>query len=265
MYDKSQTEVSRGALVELALALELYKDDFVLAGGWTPYFLTQGYIEHCGSIDIDLVLRPSIMARYESIRDIVTGLGYEPTKNPFRFERELKTLNGTPFPLHLDFLTEPKAKNQVKTLLDVQEGLQAVFIPGCSIVFTYNYMETVKGILPIGGGGRANIRTSDIVGTLTMKGLALGRPRKLEKDSYDVYMVAGFHGGDPYQAASRFKQLIEKLGGNVKPEVTVMALKKISDGFGSSNSYAAQAVSRFVGEERSTDAAERVSAFLSQV
>lgn len=265
MYDTNQTEVSRGALVELALALELYKDDFVLVGGWVPYFLTQGYIEHCGSIDIDLVLRPSIMVRYESIRHIVTSLGYEPTRNPFRFERELKTLEGTAFPMHLDFLTEPDAKRYVAALLNVQEDLQAVFIPGCSIVLTYNYAETVKGSLPSGGEGSADIRTSDIVGALTMKGLALGRARKLEKDSYDIYAVAGFHDGNPRNAASRFRKLVETLDGGLKPSATVRALGKIRSGFASPNSYAALAVSRFVAEDISVDASERVSAFLSQV
>jgi hypothetical protein len=265
VYDRNQTEASKGALVELALALELYKDDFVLAGGWAPYFLTQGYIEHCGSVDIDLVLRPSIIVRYESICDIVTSLGYKSTRNPFRFERKLKTLKGISFLLHLDFLTEPEAQRQVEELLDVQEDLQAIFIPGCNIVFTYNYMEIVKGNLPSGGEGSANIRISDIVGTLTMKGLALGRPRKLEKDSYDIYTVAGFHGGNPSKAAFRFKELIETFGGGVKPNVTVKALNKIKDGFASSNSYAAQAVSRFVAEDISVDASERVSAFLSQI
>lgn len=265
MYDTNQTEVSRGALVELALALELYKNDFVLVGGWIPYFLTQGYTEHCGSIDIDLVLRPSIMVRYESIRDLVASLGYEPTRNPFRFERELEALDGTSFPMHLDFLTEPEAKRHVEPLLDIQEDLQAVFIPSCSIVFTFNYMEIVKGNLPSGGEGSADIRISDIVGALTMKGLALGRPRKLEKDSYDIYIVAGFHGGNPHKAASRFKKLIETLGDGVKPPATLRALNKIRSGFASPNSYAAQAVSRFVEEDRSVDASERVSAFLSQV
>jgi hypothetical protein len=162
-------------------------------------------------------------------------------------------------------LTEPEAQRQVEELLDVQEDLQAIFIPGCNIVFTYNYMEIVKGNLPSGGEGSANIRISDIVGTLTMKGLALGRPRKLEKDSYDIYTVAGFHGGNPSKAAFRFKELIETFGGGVKPNVTVKALNKIKDGFASSNSYAAQAVSRFVAEDISVDASERVSAFLSQI
>lgn len=265
MYDTNQTEASKGALVELALALELYRNEFVLAGGWAPYFLTQGYTEHCGSVDIDLVLRPSIVVRYESMRDVITSLGYEPTKNPFRFERELKALDGTPFPMHLDLLTEPEAKKHVEELLEVQEDLQAVFIPGCSIVFTYNCTEILEGTLPSGGKGSADIKTSDIVGTLTMKGLALGRPRKLEKDSYDIYTLAGFHGGNPHKAASHFKKLIETLGARATPAVTYRALKKIRSGFESPNSFAAQAVSRFLEENVSVDASERVSTFLSQV
>lgn len=108
-------------------------------------------------------------------------LGYKPTEDIFRFRRELKSLNGTPFHIDLDFLTEPEAKDQLVDLIEVQKGLQAVFMPDCSIVFTYNYLQTVKGVLPSGGEGSAEINTSDIVGTLTMKGLALGRRRKLER------------------------------------------------------------------------------------
>ncbi len=248
----------------MALALGLYRDELVLVGGWAPYFLTKGYTEHCGSVDIDLVLRPSIIVRYESIRDIITSLGYEPTKNPFRFERELEALDGTPFPLHLDLLTEPRAKRHMKGLLEVQPDLPAVFIPGCSIVFAFNYIEICDGFLPSGGKGSAEIRTSDIVGTLTMKGLALGRPRKLEKDSYDIYTVAGFHGGNPYEAATDFRKLIETLGDGAIPAVTDRGLSKIKSGFESPNSYAAQAVSRFLERDVSVDASERVSAFLSR-
>ena len=105
MYDRNQTEASKGALVELALALEFYRNDYVLAGGWVPYFLGRGHIEHCGSIDIDLVLRPSLLLRYESIRSLILGLGYYPTESPFRFERELRAIDGTPFPMHLDLQT----------------------------------------------------------------------------------------------------------------------------------------------------------------
>lgn len=265
MYDKNQTEVSKGALVELTLALGLYKNDTVLVGGWTPYFLCQNYFEHCGSIDIDLVLRPSIISRYESLRDIVLSLGYKPTNDIFRFRRELMALNGIPFKIDLDFLTEPEAKEQMKDFIEVQKGLQAVFIPNCSIVFNHNYLQTVKGVLPSGGEGSAEIKTSDIVGTLTMKGLALGRPRKMEKDSYDIYTVAGFHRGDPYKAAAIFKKLINEYDNSVRPQATEDALRKIQNGFASSNGYAALAVSRFMEEDKSTDASERVLAFISKI
>lgn len=265
MYDTNQTEASKGALVELALALELYKKDFVLAGGWAPYLLTYGYTEHCGSLDIDLVLRPSIIVRYESIRELITSLEYEPTENPFRFERELRALDGTPFLMHLDLLTEPAAKRHTQELPKVQEDLQAVFIPGCSIVFTFNYSTTLRGNLPSGGRGSTDIKVSDIVGTLTMKGLALGRPRKLEKDSYDIYTVAGFHGGHPNEAASHFNRLTRTLGKGHMPSVTRRALHRIRDGFASPNSYAALAVSRFKEEDVSVDASERVSAFLTKI
>jgi hypothetical protein len=89
MYDRNLTEASRSALVELCSALNAYKEYFVLAGGWAPYFLTKDYFDHCGSKDIDLVLRPSIMKKYESIREKVERLGYRETLNPFRFEKKV--------------------------------------------------------------------------------------------------------------------------------------------------------------------------------
>lgn len=63
MYDVKMTEASKSALVEVASSLSMYRDDFVLAGGWVPYFLTRGDFDHCGSRDIDLVLRPSVLTK----------------------------------------------------------------------------------------------------------------------------------------------------------------------------------------------------------
>jgi hypothetical protein len=55
----------------------------VLAGGWAPYFLAKDHFDHCGSKDVDLVLKPSIMVKYESIRKMVERLGYQGTPNRF--------------------------------------------------------------------------------------------------------------------------------------------------------------------------------------
>lgn len=110
LYDINLTEPSKGALVEIASSLDMYRKDFALVGGWAPYFLTQKFFSHCGSIDIDLVLKPKIMPRYSSIREIVLSLGYEETRNPFRYSRTLKTADGKQdFKMELDFLTEPEA------------------------------------------------------------------------------------------------------------------------------------------------------------
>jgi hypothetical protein len=88
LYDRNLTEASKSALVELCSALSIYKNDFVLAGGWAPYFLTRNYFDHCGSKDIDLVLKPTIMTKYESIKQIIKELGYKETINPFRYEKK---------------------------------------------------------------------------------------------------------------------------------------------------------------------------------
>lgn len=110
MYDKELTETSKGALIEFMLALGSYQKDLVLVGGWPPYFLTREHFDHCGSIDLDFVLRPSIMVKYQTIREIVNSLGYKETPNMFRFEREIVSNQAKrKFSIHLDFLTEPTA------------------------------------------------------------------------------------------------------------------------------------------------------------
>jgi len=58
LYDTNRTQISLGVLIEVNEALRQYRDSFVLAGGWAPYFITKGYFDHCGSIDIDLVPQP---------------------------------------------------------------------------------------------------------------------------------------------------------------------------------------------------------------
>ena len=70
MYDTNKTQISLGVLIEVNEALRQYRDSFVLAGGWAPHFITKGYFDHCGSIDIDLVLKLNILGRYESILSI---------------------------------------------------------------------------------------------------------------------------------------------------------------------------------------------------
>jgi hypothetical protein len=78
MYERDATETSKGALIELCRALRQYRSDMVLAGGWAPYFLVKGYFDHRGSLDIDFVLKPKVVERYENIKKIWKGLDISP-------------------------------------------------------------------------------------------------------------------------------------------------------------------------------------------
>jgi len=268
MYDKDLTETTKGALVELLLSLSAYRQEIVLAGGWAPYFLTRKHFDHCGSIDIDLVLHPSIIIKYESIQNIVKDLEYQQTPNIFRFERTLTSpKTNREYFLHLDFLTEPHAINktiQKEQLIKVQPDLKACLIEGSSIVFDFNYKENIEAPIPNNGQASTPANVADIVGSLTMKGQALlGRLK--DKDYYDIYALTGFHQGNPKTAGKAFTQSIKDKGFNIKHPTISSSLSTIKNSFSNLSRIGPSMVSRFVGANTRTDAYERVNEFLQVV
>lgn len=268
MYDRDLTETSKGALVELLLSLSGYRQDIVLAGGWAPYFLTRNHFNHCGSVDIDLVLRPSIIVKYQSIQNIIKNLGYQQTPNIFRFKRKLTSpKTNREYTIHLDFLTEPHAVTETiekERLIEVQTDLKACLIEGSSIVFDFNYKENIKALIPNNGEASAPANVADIVGSLTMKGQALlGRLK--DKDYYDIYALTGFHQGNPKTAGKAFTQSIKEKGFNIKHPIIWSSLATIRNSFSSLSRIGPSMVSRFVGANTRTDAYERVNEFLRVV
>jgi len=265
MYDRNLTEASKSALVELCSALYTYRNDFVLAGGWAPYFLTKDHFDHCGSKDIDLVLKPSVMIKYESIRKTVERLGYQETSNPFRFEKNVASpLDKKEYRIGIDFLTEPRAAKKVLPLMKVQEDLTACLIEGSSIVFKFQYEKEIEGTLPKGGKVAVAINIADIVGALTMKGLAL--PRLVDKDSYDIYALTGFCGGGPAKASEIYLNHAKKVTLSTKEKSIIqLSLSRINQAFRTIDSYGVFAASRFVGTNINSDAYMRTNTFLKNV
>jgi len=264
MYDTSRTKVSLGILIELNEALRQYHDSYVVAGGWGPYFITRGHFDHCGSLDIDLVLKPQVLTRYETISNIITNMGFKSTSSPFKFKKDVSA----DFGIELDFLSEPEAVGNIPAkFLKVQKDLDAVTISGSSIVFSFNFEETIFGKLTDGSELSTSVRIADIVSMVGMKGYALGRPLKLEKDCYDLYAMCGFTGGSPSKSAEEFKRKSKK--GFSKGEALFMdrSLNRIRDYFRSENGRGPIAVSRFYGmdERRRVDSYHRVRAFLESV
>ena len=265
LYDRNLTEASKSALAELCSTLTIYKNDFVLAGGWAPYFLTLNYFDHCGSKDIDLVLKPAIMTRYESIRKIIKNLGYEETSNPFRFEKNIiSPIDKKKYTINVDFLTEPEAAEQILPFVKVQEDLTACLIEGSSIVFKFKCENEIEANLPNNGKISVTIATANIVGALTMKGLAL--PRLNDKDSYDIYAITGHYGGNPTEASKAYINQIRKTKLTKKEKATIsLSLNRINQAFRTMDSYGVQSVSRFVGTDINADVHTRTSTFMKNI
>jgi len=261
MYDLDATETSKGALVELCRALRQYRRDMVLAGGWAPYFLLKDCFDHCGSVDVDFVLRPTVIERYENIKQILERLGYRPTGSVFRFDREVTSpRSGVGYRVEVDFLTEPEGAERLPSdwLASVQRDLRACIIDGCGIVFRHNLDVSLRAVMPGDGEASANFCCANIVASLTMKGLALYRMK--DKDSYDVYSVAGFYGKGPKQASNAFMNSVKEKGSE---RTVAEALDEIKDAFASLASQGPSAVARFTGsEDARNDSLQRVGTFL---
>jgi hypothetical protein len=236
----------------------------VLAGGWASYFLVKDFFDHCGSVDIDFVLKPSVVERYENIKQILERLGYRPTGSVFRFERQVTSpRSNVNYRVEVDFLTEPEGADRLSGdwLASVQQDLKACIIEGCGVVFRHNYEVNLRAMMPSDGEAYARFNCANIVASLTMKGLALYRMK--DKDSYDIYSLAGFYGKGPKQASDAFMAAVKEKGS----ERTIRdAQAEINDSFASLTSQGPSAVARFVGsEDARTDSYQRVSTFLKGV
>jgi hypothetical protein len=252
-------------MIELNEALRAYRRDFVLVGGWAPYFITKPDFDHCGSLDIDLVFGPKVLEKYESIREVIGTLGFSPTHNPFRFEKEAS--EGPT--VELDILSEEGALRVIpEGFVKVQRDLSAVIIPGSSVALRSNFVAEVTGTLPDGSELSSKIRVADLLAMTALKGHALGRPRKLEKDSYDVYAMLGYTRGGPLKSAAQFNSRFRsgKISSKDRGFVTE-ALERIGTYFRTENSRGPVAVSRFYGisSARQTDSYQRVNTFLQSV
>lgn len=208
-----------------------------------------------------LIFLLRVVERYERIKQVLERLGYKPTDSVFRFERIIVSLKtGVRYKVEVDFLTEPEGAEKLPSewLASVQRDLKACVIEGCSIVFKHNYEVELRAVMPEDGEASARFNCANIVGSLTMKGLALYRMK--DKDSYDIYAVAGFYGEGPKQASEAFMNNI----GEKKPsKVTVEALNEIKDVFASSTSQGPTAVARFIGtEDARIDSYQRIRTFL---
>lgn len=201
MYNPAETEASKSALLELGIKLKRYHEDMVLVGGWAPYFITNKFFGHCGSIDIDFVLRTNVMKKYDSMKKSVLDLGYR-QESEFRFlKNAISPVDDKEYPIHLDFLCEKEGLKDTH-FRNVQEDLTAFAFEGCDIAFDFKYIEEFATVLPRNGRAKTNMQVVDLVGSLILKGQAVDGRYK-QKDFYDIYSLT-FFDGLPEKAAEYF-------------------------------------------------------------
>lgn len=116
----------------------------------------------------------------------------------------------------------------------MQEDLTACLIEGSSIVFKFKYENEIEATLT--SNGKITVNTANIVGALTMKGLAL--PRLNGKDGYDIYAITGHYGGNPIKASKAYINQIRKTKLTTEEKATIrLSLNRINQAFKTMDSY----------------------------
>jgi len=264
MYTREITEASKSALLEIGLELKRYRNDIVLSGGWAPYFITNGYFEHCGSIDIDLVLRTKIMKKYDTIKNSILRIGYV-EDNPFRFSRTVKSpIDEKDYAVRLDFLCDKEGAKYVN-LKSIQEDLQAFSFEGLNIAFEFNFEQEIKTVLPNNGEAKTQLRVINLVGSLALKGQALDGRAKV-KDAYDIYALTHYGGGSE-KAADYFNKTVsnKKLSAETKA-LLIHSVSVVKEKFRNANQSGPFQVESFSeGRFKRNIVAMQVNQFLDQI
>jgi hypothetical protein len=231
-YEDDVTAASRVGLAELMTALGTYRDALVLIGGWAPYLILETFGEpgafqegasqadafqtqfvHVGSIDIDLVVDPAIIdiERYATIVEALLARGWEPVGGSlFQFEKAIPSpRSGRAYPIRVDFLTPRPLAGEGRTHRhrEVQRDLRARTLEGAEVAIAHWFWYELDALLPDGAAARTRLKVTDIVGSLALKGIAIG-DRYAEKDAYDIYTVCAHCAGGPCAVADALRPFL---------------------------------------------------------
>jgi len=226
-YGKKEVEISLSVLVELMTLLGAFRDNIVLVGGWTPYFLLREKgKEHTGSLDIDIALDFQRISEesYRTILQLLKERGYVQQEQPFIFNRVIDIEDATPVTVEIDLLSgEYGGMGRSHRTQKVQD-VRARKARGCDLVFEHNFPMRLRGKMPDGSINEITIKVANVVPFLVMKGMAIW-DRYKEKDAYDIYFtILHYPGGigaltgifEPYRTNALVKEGLEKIRSKFK-------------------------------------------------
>ncbi len=278
IYDSKTVGISKSVLLEVFALLKQYGDNFVLVGGWAPYFLLRKYkleeveFQHIGSADIDIALdpkgMPSLDEVYESIRQRLERNGYEIKKTksnhpiPYRFEKELQ---GTV--IHVDFLSSEYGGTVNQHGYEDIQDILAIKLRGIDVAFQDNERFEIEGFLPNGARYKVEAKVSGVVALLTMKSIAFESDISRTKDAYDIYSILKYY-------KKGVSSVIVEIKPYLKNGLVLEATEKLSSLFSTIDSIGPVSLANFLlpefvdsedWEYRKRDAFELAQEFLKEI
>jgi hypothetical protein len=228
-YEDDVTAASRVGLAELMTVLGAYREALVLIGGWAPYLILETFGEpgafqadafqddafqiaftHVGSIDIDFVVDPAIVDadRYATIVELLLGRGYEPVKDSFfQFQKMIPSpVSGRDHLIRVDFMTPRPLAGEGRSHRhrEVQHDLRARTLEGAEVALAHWFPYDFEARLRDGATTRVSVKVADVVGSLALKGIAIGE-RYAEKDAYDIWALCAHYRGGPAAVAAALR------------------------------------------------------------
>ncbi len=248
--------------------LGAYRDALVLIGGWAPYLILEQFgapgreFVHVGSIDIDLVVDPDLVdaERYATIVELLLDRGYEPGADAlFQFQKTIRSpRDGQDYVIGVDFLTPRPLPGQGRRHRhrQVQRDLRARTLEGADVALTHWFRYELEAQLPDGAQARVRLKVADLVGSLALKGIAIGE-RYEGKDAYDIYGLCGHHRGGPAAVAEAVRPYLGE-------ELVRRGLRSIAEKFRALEAEGPTWVGVFLGGgDAETEARTRQDAFMT--
>jgi len=234
--------------------LKPYRNQFVLIGGWVPYFLIEKYTssggeydQHIGSLDIDIALNGFSIPTdaYKTILEILKERGFFHRKDnlgkdiPASFLKKIIFEDGEEIEVQIDFLAPEYGGAPKRRRHQVIQDMLARKGRGTDIVFDQTEIIHLSGPISSGANIDLDIKVANVTACFVMKGIALGE-RTSEKDAYDLYMLARYYKEGPESVLSELK----KLGNH---GLMKEALKNIEEQFKDVTSIGPISVATFMG------------------
>jgi hypothetical protein len=221
-FDSDIADISYSHMLELMLVLGSYKDSMILVGGWVPFVLLRHFqneaadFEHVGSKDIDIAINPDKIGKsqYRSIENLLTDKGYvsKTDKNgvtiPYSYVKNISSSKGLER-VEVDFLgPEYGGTGRGRRHQIAQGNFLIRKARGAEVAFEHKLDLNLRGRLPDGAEALVTVPIADIVGIMTMKGMAIGSRYK-EKDAYDIVSLLEYYKTGPNSVASEIKPYAE--------------------------------------------------------